>query len=351
MLHPALTKTAIFEAIDHTCMSLAKQKHDPSEGGWTFRRAVKRDFQQQHQAVPTQGGRGVNDIFEEALLYGLLARSQGTVNSSDILVTFYFAYSTWDGKYVYLDHWPTQVPNAVQTLLYRALAQIAVRLKCARFTWQHYKDSRVPEIPQPTTLDGWLTLHWKADSICNYLKCQAVGPTTNKNELEPQDGGPHIKDISKVKDVIRDCLNAHSHDKFRVRLATAQDVNHIGRLVQGLADFEKEPEAVHVTVDQYRQDGFEGQPLFYCLLLDHVNEDTSTYTCGMALCYMGYRLRDGVFLYLEDLFIEKEYRGEGAGTFIMSTLASIGYSLDCSRLVWQALVSENGRVGTLLVRD
>ena len=151
---------------------------------------------------------------------------------------------------------------------------------------------------------------------------------------------------------------------FRLRLATADDLEAMGRLVQGLADFEKEPDAVHVTLDHYRVDGFHdtistenddddnddgdddarttANPLFYCLLLDTTLDDdddgdTSDYTCGMAFCYLGCTLKAGRFWYLEDLFIEESYRGKGAGTFIMQTLASIGLSLDCARLVWQAL--------------
>jgi GNAT superfamily N-acetyltransferase len=57
----------------------------------------------------------------------------------------------------------------------------------------------------------------------------------------------------------------------------------------------------------------------------------------MAFCYLGRKLDSGSFLYLEDLFIEKNYRGNGAGTFIMKSLAALALCLDCSRLVWQAL--------------
>ena len=114
--------------------------------------------------------------------------------------------------------------------------------------------------------------------------------------------------------------------------------------MRGLANFEGEPGAVHVTPDHYRVDGLDAdEPLFYCLLLDSVRRGSdsdsgeSCYTCGMAFCYLGCTLADGRFWYLEDLFIEEPFRGKGAGTFIMRTLAEIGLALDCSRLVWQAL--------------
>jgi len=185
---------------------------------------------------------------------------------------------------------------------------------------------------------------------------------------------PTTTTTTTVRQEIEACLSRQQQPQqqqhstsFRLRLAAADDLEAMGRLVQGLADFEKEPDAVHVTLDHYRVDGFHdtsrtdddnddddngdgdddarttANPLFYCLLLDTTLDDdeddgdASYYTCGMAFCYLGCTLEAGRFWYLEDLFIEEPYRGKGAGTFIMHTLASIGLSLDCARLVWQAL--------------
>lgn len=198
-----------------------------------------------------------------------------------------------------------------------------------RFTWQHFKQERAISYPggsTPETLDGWLTLHWQTEDMKKFLG-KAFSMSDEKS-LTARQG-------------IETCLaKQSSHPAFRLRLATAKDdLEAIGRLVQGLADFEKEPDAVHVTLDDYRNDGFatEANPLFYCLLLDAETDDKTTYTCGTAFCWLGCTLEDGRFWYLDDLFIEEPYRGKGAGTFIMKTLAAIGLSLDCSRLVWQAL--------------
>lgn len=124
---------------------------------------------------------------------------------------------------------------------------------------------------------------------------------------------------------------------FRLKLAGSEDLESIHRLVQGLADYEKEPDAVNVTIDHYRIDGFSREsPLFYCLLLESRSDDF-WYTCGMAFCYVGYKLDAGRFIYLEDLFIEEPHRKNGAGKSIMQALAGITLSLGCARLVWQAL--------------
>jgi GNAT superfamily N-acetyltransferase len=125
--------------------------------------------------------------------------------------------------------------------------------------------------------------------------------------------------------------------KFRIRLAQQSDIGTMSRLVQALADYVKEPDAVQMTEENYKQDGFSESPLFYSLIVDHIGEDGSTYECGYAICFFGYELGKGRFLYLEDLFLEVDYRQGGGGSMVMSTLAQICQSLQCSRLYWQAL--------------
>ena len=71
--------------------------------------------------------------------------------------------------------------------------------------------------------------------------------------------------------------------------------------------------------------------------MDYINDENETCSCGMALCFVGYTLGQGRFLYLEALFIEEPYRGKGAGSLIMRALALAALSLGCVRLVWQAL--------------
>lgn len=120
-----------------------------------------------------------------------------------------------------------------------------------------------------------------------------------------------------------------------LKRANASNMADIQRLVQELADYEKESDAVNMTADQFCLDGFGSSfPFYYCLILQDTDTDTS---CGMALIYFGYDLDTGRFLYLEDLYIEKAFRGRGAGKMMMLALASICSRLDCGSFVWQAL--------------
>jgi GNAT superfamily N-acetyltransferase len=246
-----------------------------------------------------------------------------------------------------------------------------------RLTWQHTKDQTIifPNSIgsiQPQTLHGWLTLHWDKESIIQFLDGQRerCGNTTStateinqsssfRNSIETT---LHRCNAAAASNIMSGLSPASSR---RLRLANTYDVDTIGRLVQGLADFENEPDAVNVTPDHYRKDGFQSDlPLFYCLLLEvtitattnkqNLDDTHDWYACGMAFCWIGARQdvlptgraqsssailpqQQSFFLYLEDLFIEETYRGNGAGTFVMTTLGEIALSLKCNKMVWLAL--------------
>ena len=126
-----------------------------------------------------------------------------------------------------------------------------------------------------------------------------------------------------------------AESKLQLKRATANDVTDIRTLIQGLADHVNESDAVNITLDQLRLDGFETSTPLYCALL--LQDMETERACGVAIIYFGYDIDTGRFLYLEDLFIEKEYRGKRGGKSVMLALASIAQMLDCGSFVWQAL--------------
>jgi GNAT superfamily N-acetyltransferase len=313
-----LDLNAIHQAIDEACNEASRCK-TLSE----IRRAQESDFAiwQDREKNEDEDAR-----LSAALLFGVVA----TMNGQQYLSTFNLAYSTWDGRVLYLDRLGIPDPNSqnqepnvdANTLVRCAFCDIALRCKCNRFTWQHFDHPQnLAGNIKPEYLDGWLTLHWDRVSM-NKFAGDAPVLDSSLSLLEKMDG----------------CLDLQTNGDFRLRLSKATDVDSIGRLVQGLADFEKEPDAVNMTVDQYRVDGFEGQqPLFYCFLLEDVSNKSQPYACGMAFCFLGCTLDKGAFIYLEDLFIEEKYRGKGAGSMVMRSLALLGQILNCDKLIWQAL--------------
>ena len=93
-----------------------------------------------------------------------------------------------------------------------------------------------------------------------------------------------------------------------IRKALKKDMPCVLELIQELAIFEKEPDAVVVTVDDLVRDGFSEQPLFQCFVAEVENE-----IIGMALFYYRYSTCKGKTIHLEDLIVKESKRGTGVG--------------------------------------
>ena len=116
------------------------------------------------------------------------------------------------------------------------------------------------------------------------------------------------------------------------RLATKQDMPRVLELINELAVFEKEPEAVEVTVKDLINDGFGEYPKFTCFVL----EDKSVVE-GLALVYPRYSTWKGEALHLEDLIISEKCRGKGFGTQLLNTVVKYGKQIGVKRICWEVL--------------
>ena len=68
--------------------------------------------------------------------------------------------------------------------------------------------------------------------------------------------------------------------KTLVRLSISTDMPQVLRLIKELAVFEKEPNAVKITVDTLVKEGFGKNPLFTCFVAE-VEEGNSWYGIGL----------------------------------------------------------------------
>lgn len=200
-----------------------------------------------------------------------------------------------------------------------------------------------PEHP-PEFMPEWLFLEMDQPAMTAFVGGMTVDPKTLL--LSKADETAAALTRTHVEKVVGLCLQAaetaiNQNPNLTFRLAGPEDVESISRLVHQLAIYEKEPDAVNVTANDYLLDGYapskDATPIFYCVLADVVNKDSVTTTCGMGLFYLAYAWNEGRFLYLEDLFVEEAFRGIGAGKAIMERLASISLALGCSKFVWTAL--------------
>ncbi len=120
--------------------------------------------------------------------------------------------------------------------------------------------------------------------------------------------------------------------KINIRLATKSDMPEVLNLIKELAHFEKEPDAVEVTVDELIRDGFGVNPEFTCFVAEMNNKIE-----GIALVYKRYSTWKGIALHLEDLIVRKDKRGSGIGTQLLDTVVKYGQELGVKRIVWEVL--------------
>jgi GNAT superfamily N-acetyltransferase len=115
-----------------------------------------------------------------------------------------------------------------------------------------------------------------------------------------------------------------------IRPATEADIPAIHALVYELAVFEKEPEAVFTTPEEYLEDFRKG--LFEC----HVAEVEGN-VVGMTLFFMMYSSWKGKMLYLDDFVVNEQYRGHGVGQLLYHNFIEEGRKRGCRLVKWQVL--------------
>lgn len=117
-----------------------------------------------------------------------------------------------------------------------------------------------------------------------------------------------------------------------IRKATEKDMPFVLELIQELATFEKEPDAVVVTVDDLICDGFSENPLFQCYVAEKENT-----IIGMALFYYRYSTWKGKTIHLEDLIVKADQRGTGAGFALYKEIIKQGKKDKVRRIEWNVL--------------
>lgn len=117
-----------------------------------------------------------------------------------------------------------------------------------------------------------------------------------------------------------------------IRKGTQNDMPAVLGLIKELAVFEKEPEAVVVTVDDLIRDGFGSNPLFHTFVAEADGQ-----IIGIALYYYRYSTWKGKTIHLEDLIVQQEKRGTGAGFALYSEIIAQGKRDNVRRIEWNVL--------------
>ena len=145
-----------------------------------------------------------------------------------------------------------------------------------------------------------------------------------------------------------------------VREATPEDVAQMHQMINELAEYEKALEEVIATEHDLMKALFgrdflspefdqhdsisasgaantpHGQPALYAFVVEDPQDPEQI--AGMAIWFLNYSTWDGSYgVYLEDLYVRPQFRGQGMGKALMKRLAQVCIENNYSRFQWWVL--------------
>ncbi len=119
---------------------------------------------------------------------------------------------------------------------------------------------------------------------------------------------------------------------IQIRRAIKEDCARLLELVQELAEYEKAPQEVTVTLDHFIESGFGKMPVWYGFVAE---EDGIVK--GFAIYYIRYSTWKGQRMYLEDILVTEQSRSKGIGKLLFDRLIEEAKERKFSGIVWQVL--------------
>jgi len=119
----------------------------------------------------------------------------------------------------------------------------------------------------------------------------------------------------------------------QIRFATPQDIDKIIFFINSIAKYEKLEHEVVLKKETLFKYLFGEKPYAEVLILEQDEKEV-----GFALFFHNFSTFEGrPGLYLEDLYILPEFRGNGLGKAALKRLAEIARERDCARFEWVCL--------------
>jgi len=115
-----------------------------------------------------------------------------------------------------------------------------------------------------------------------------------------------------------------------IRDVHLDDLEAVRNLVVELAVFERAPDAVTATLEDYRQ--LFKQGLFQCIVAEKNDK-----IIGIALYYDTFSTWKGRMMYLEDLVVTQQYRGQGVGGQLFDAFIKKSREKGAVLAKWQVL--------------
>ena len=121
-------------------------------------------------------------------------------------------------------------------------------------------------------------------------------------------------------------------EKISIRRAVREDCPRLLELIRELAEYERAPQEVTVTLDHFTKSGFGPQPVWWAFV---VTVDGRVE--GFALWYVRYSTWKGQRMYLEDLIVTQAMRGRGLGKLLFDRLIEEMREQNYTGMAWQVL--------------
>jgi len=119
---------------------------------------------------------------------------------------------------------------------------------------------------------------------------------------------------------------------FVIRPAEKKDVPDILRLIKELAEYEKAPDEVKITLQELENDGFGPNAIYKAFVADSDGK-----ILGMALYYIKYSTWKGRCVFLEDLMVSQQYRRYGVGKQLFDSVVKVCKVTGVRKMDWQIL--------------
>jgi GNAT superfamily N-acetyltransferase len=119
---------------------------------------------------------------------------------------------------------------------------------------------------------------------------------------------------------------------YTLRFALKEDCPRLMELIHELADYEKMPEEVTVTLAEFMEAGFGTNPVWKAFVVE--NEEQIQ---GFALYYTRYSTWKGCRLYLEDFIVTEQQRGKGLGKLLFERVMQEAKNKNYNGMNWQVL--------------
>lgn len=120
--------------------------------------------------------------------------------------------------------------------------------------------------------------------------------------------------------------------QLNIRRAVKEDCARLLELIRELAEYEKAPQEVTVTMEHFTESGFGKQPVWWAFVAEADGQIE-----GFAMYYIRYSTWKGQRMYLEDLIVTEKMRGKGLGKMLFDQLIVEAKEKKFNGIVWQVL--------------